>query len=233
MSGASLYTLNRDVANLIDSTKAEYGSNADNSLLQKLRALLDLQTVLSKQKLTSDQFDLIRRQVSQLSVPVAPAPIPVPQPTPVVVQPSPAQQPTLSSLLGPGALAALLARQSATPQAQTPPLPAKLPVQSPRASYAQPVAAPVQAAPATAVSLPDPSSLLEKLRAAGILPAVTSTPPAPVPAPQNALSGTLPPGFPPSLPFIGTPPVFGNAVPRPVLAEIPNDVVLNSNSLKM
>jgi pre-mRNA cleavage complex 2 protein Pcf11 len=234
-SAASLETLNRDIANLIDASKAEFArSPYDSSIQTRLKALLDLQTILSNQQLPQDQIMLIKEQVDALSLAARPAPpvvAPTPPPAPVVEQPPPVQQPTLSSLLGPGGLAALLARQSATPQAQTPPppKPAVL-VQSPQTQFTQPSVPPVQAPPA-AVAPPDPNSLLEKLRAAGMLPAATPAP-ASTPVPPLVLPQAIP-GFPPSLPFLNTPPPASAALLRPALGEIPNDVVLNTNSLRM
>jgi pre-mRNA cleavage complex 2 protein Pcf11 len=78
----------------------------------------------------------------------------------------------------------------------------------------------------------DPTSLLEKLRAAGMLPPaprVTSTPPIA----SNPLTGNgvLPTGFPPQLPYLNKP--FVSSSTRSPLNEIPNDVQLKPASLKM
>merc|ERR1712225_78618 len=98
----------------------------------------------------------------------------IPLPTPVAAPapaPAPAQQPTLSSILGPGALAALLARQAAT--SQTPPVQAAS-IQSPPQTQAQPYQPP----PSNGASV-EPLSLLDRLRAAGMLPSTpTPNPPA-------------------------------------------------------
>ncbi|PQE22803.1 hypothetical protein CJF30_00008397 [Rutstroemia sp. NJR-2017a BBW] len=234
---ASIDSLNNDISNLIISSKAEFSQNPYNSSIQtRLKALLDLQTILQTQTLPPDQIAMIRDQVTQLSEasrPPAPriqSPRPAPVATPV---PPPQQQPTLSSLLGPGGLAALLARQSATPQLSTPPPQPPVAVQPPRL---QPAHSYYQPAPPTPVSAPapppvaDPNSLLERLRAAGMLPAVpaSNTPVQPPPPPPPSALPINIPGFPPALPFVNTPPTG-----RAPLAEIPNDVVLKPASLKM
>jgi pre-mRNA cleavage complex 2 protein Pcf11 len=224
-------TLNKDIADLIAISKEDFKNNYwDSSIQTRLKALLDLQTILSSQQLPTDQIALIKNQVAQLSeaahssVPQAAHPQPTPPPASVVEAQPPAQQPSLSSLLGPGALAALLARQSAT---QQPPLsqPVTL-VRSPAQSVQLVFSAPA-ATPSVSTPVPDPGSLLERLRAAGILQCgtpATSTPALTL----NALARKLPAGFPPA-PFINTPP---NASRTP-LAEIPNDVVLKPASLKL
>lgn len=225
-------TLNRDISDLITTSKADFAQNPwDSSIQTRLKALLDLQTILSSQKLPPDQIALIKNQVAQLSeaahssTPKVDHPQPTPPQASVAASQPPAQQPSLSSLLGgPAALAALLARQSATPQ--PPPRQSAAPIRSPPPSV-QPVFSAPAATPSNSTPLPDPSSLLERLRAAGIIQggtAATGTPTLPL----NALAGKLPPGFPPA-PFVNTPP---NASRTP-LAEIPNDVVLKPASLKL
>ncbi|KAH6717855.1 hypothetical protein BKA61DRAFT_293186 [Leptodontidium sp. MPI-SDFR-AT-0119] len=218
--------LNNDIEKLIASSRAEWPQNPhDTSIGTKLKALLDLQTILQSQKLPPDQISLIKDQVAQLSRAAQPAPKiqspPVQIPTPVAAAPAPApaQQPTLSSILGPGALAALLARQAAT--SQTPPVQAAV-VRSPPKPQAQPS---YQPPPSNSASV-EPMSLLDKLRAAGMLPATPTPTPNP-PATYTPTPAGFPPGFPP--PFLNTPP---NASRTP-LAAIPNDVVLKATSLKI
>lgn len=236
-SEASVDVLNRDISNLITSSKAEFAQSPyDGSIQTRLKALLDLQTILQTQRLPPDQIAMIKDQVAQLSAASQPAPrIPSPRPAPVATPtPQSQSQPTLSSLLGPGGLAALLARQSTTPQVpKHPPPQAAVPIRSPQPQIALPSQLSFQPASLTpvqtSVSMPaaNPNSLLERLRAAGMLPAapaVSSTPSQP----PSVLGGSMPPGFPPSLPFISAPPVS-----RTPLLEIPNDVVLKPASLKM
>jgi pre-mRNA cleavage complex 2 protein Pcf11 len=236
----SVDTLSSDVANLITIAKGEFARNPlDSSKQLKLKALLDLQNILQKQKLPPDQLSLIKEQVAELSkpsptlpniqTPSAPPPAPAPAPVPLslpAAQP-PAQQPTLRSLLGSGALAALLARQSATPQPTPPSQPAD-PIRLPQQFRPQPPYQPPPPATPTSTPAPDPNSLLERLRAAGMLPAVSAASSTPT-IPQTSLTGNLPPGFPPLPSFMNTPP----SAARTPLASIPNDVVLKPASLKM
>jgi pre-mRNA cleavage complex 2 protein Pcf11 len=218
----SLVALNSDIENLINESKAEWSRNPHEVSFQtKLKALFDLQTILRSQKLPPDQISLIQNQVAQLkkapqSTPMVQATT-APLPTPVVAPPAPVQQPTLSSLLGPGALAALLARQSATPQ-----LNAAVPatIRSPQQIHTHPYQPPLPVVPA-ATPVPDPASLLGRLRAAGILPGLGATTTS---TPVNPTIASLPPP-----PFLNTPP----SAARTPLAAIPNDVVLKPASLKM
>src|ERR1700722_6036970 len=100
----SIDTLNSDIANLIASSKVEFAQNPyDGSIQTRLKALLDLQSILQSQKLPPDQIALIKDQVAQLSIAAKPQPPPTPvvaPPAPVTVSQPPAQQPTLASLLG-------------------------------------------------------------------------------------------------------------------------------------
>jgi pre-mRNA cleavage complex 2 protein Pcf11 len=210
----TINVLNRDIEKLITTAKAEWALNEyDADVRTRLKALLDLQTILQSQTLPPDQIALIKEQVAQLSASAQPLRLPSPPPAAPVVPP---QQPTLNSILGPGALQALLARQSATPQPQV-----TAAIQSPQAAYSQPSYQPPAATVPVSTPTPDPNALLERLRAAGMLPQV---PAATTPAfPPGKF-----PGFPPP-PFLGTPP----SASRTPLASIPNDVVLKPTSLKM
>ena len=228
--------MNSDIANLIAGSKTEFAQNPyDGSIQTRLKALLDLQSILQKQKLPPDQIALIRDQVKQLSISAKPQPPPtpvVPPPAPVKVSQTSAQPPTLASLLGGrDALAALLARASATPQAPTPPPQPVLPVRSPQPSYIKPQYPPVPSPATIPAAVTNPNALLEQLRAAGMLPPVsvpTSTPPVPSIslAGGSNLSGFLPP-----LPFINR--SYGSTNTQPALNEIPIDVQLKPASLKM
>lgn len=224
----SVEVLNGDIADLITTSKADFAQSPwDSSIQTRLKALLDLQTILSSQTLPPDQIALIKNQVAQLSEAARSTPKiapsqPTPPPAPVAAAQPPAQQPSLSSLLGPGALAALLARQSTTPQpAPTSTAPIRSPPPQQQPAFNAPLASLSTSAPVS-----DPGSLLERLRAAGILQggAPSSTPTQS----SNGLAGKLPPGFPPP-PFINTPPNSS----RTPLADIPNDVVLKPASLKL
>ena len=225
----SVDILSKGISDLIITSKADFAQNPwDSSIQTRLKALLDLQTIISSQRLPPDQIALIKDQVAQLSEAahssahkVAP-PQPTPPPAPVAAAPPPAQQPSLSTLLGPAAFAALLARQSATPQ---PTLPQSNTAVGPLPPSVQPsYSAAPSATSSTSTALPEAGSLLERLRAAGILQG--TTPATSTPNPPNGLANILPPGFPP--PFINTPPTS-----RTPLADIPNDVVLKPASLKL
>lgn len=220
---SSVEALLSDISNLITSSKADFVQNpADTNIQTRLKALLDLQTILLNQRLPPDQIALIRKQVTQLSEASRPPlriqtpPAPVPAPASVA-----APAPSLNSLLGPGALAALLARQSQSTTPQPPPQPQPIAIKSP--PQFPPVSTP------SVTPLPNTNALLDRLRAAGLLQsgtAPTSTPPLP----QGSLASMhVPPGFPPPIPLINTPP---NAS-RTSLAEIPNDVELKPASLKI
>lgn len=227
----SIDTLSSDISGLITTSKAEFAQNPWNTGLQmRLKALLDLQAILQSQALPHDQIALIREQVAQLSQASQAAkgptlPVHVPSPIPVEEAQIPTQQPSLSSLLGPGALAALLARQGATLNTPTPPLQQANPVRSPDVQHAQKSQGSTTIQPP--MTTPDPNSLLERLRAAGMLPTVpvTCTPPGPL----NALIGNVPPGFPPA------PPSLFSALSdrRFPMNDTNSDVVLKQASLKM
>lgn len=221
--------MNNDIADLIALSKSDFARNPDDKSIQtRLKALLDLNTILSSQRLPPDQISLIREQVAQLSVAAQQPPriqessVPVLPPAPPTVAQPPAQQPSLSSLLGPGALAALLARQSQTSTPQ--PIPQSHPVATIKSPPRQHVSAVPSSTP-----VPDPKSLLEQLRAAGLLKGATTVASTP-PRQFASLAGQVPPGFPPPPPppFLNTPP---NS--RTPLAEIPNDVELKPASLKL
>ncbi|OHW92060.1 mRNA cleavage factor complex component pcf11 [Colletotrichum incanum] len=215
-AGISKDSLGQDIQKLIDASKLEFAQNPhDHSIQQRLKALLDVQSLLQHQNLPQDQLVLIKNQVADLAVKVrpfsaqssTPAATPVPShpppppAAPVVTSGPPQQQGavTLDALLGQGALAALLSRQSATPQAATPPPPpATMAIRSPPPQKVEPYRQP-SAAPSA-----DPMALLAGLRQAGLLPgpapSATPTPappPGPVPPPGMPM---LPPGLlPPNL----------------------------------
>ena len=199
--------------------RAEASQNPhDTSVQTKLRALLDLQRIVQSQSLPQDQLELIKNEVTRLSgvtlgAPLAQNPSPaitntppphqqfVPPPvqparssvTPTPAPPSAGQGPvTLDSLLGAGALAALMGRTSSQHSTPNPPPPAAV-VRSPQPAQAAPYAAP-PAQPSNA------SSLLDQLRQAGLIPSTTPTntgavaPPPPSIPPNIAslLSGQKP-----------------------------------------
>ena len=214
-----LDSLNKDIASLISSARTEFATNPfDQGIQQRLKALLDLQSILQTQSLPPDQLQMIRDQVAQLS---STAQSSVSHAAPLPPQPTLQQQePNLSSLFAPNALAELLASTANRQQPTPPPPQHALPV--------RPVQTPLPPAPpsATPTATTGESSLLASLRAAGMLPPLSSTP-------------TLPPALPASLPFaftphatVLTPPVLPTVAPRPAMAHIGHDVELTSASLK-
>jgi pre-mRNA cleavage complex 2 protein Pcf11 len=208
MAGISVETLSNDIQNLIVAMRAEFAKNPnDNSVQNRLKALLDLQGVVRNTSLPPDQLELIKNKVTELAAVTMKAPssqmsTPVPgfvppQSHPLLhsasVTPVPSSAPeqnpqlTLDSLLGPGAMAALLARQAAAPQnaTSTPPFPS----------------AHIRSPPPTHAEVPKPSprnplSLLEQLRQAGMIPSATQANTAiPALAPQPIPQSILPPNI--------------------------------------
>ncbi|KAH7149857.1 hypothetical protein B0J13DRAFT_522938 [Dactylonectria estremocensis] len=212
-AGISIETLSNDIQNLIVATKAEFSHNPhDASVQTRLRALLDLQGIVQSTSLPPDQLELIKNKVTELaavnmrghssqnSTPTPATVLPqAPPALPVTVAPSPAPAApafgavTLDSLLGQGALAALMARQPANAQTatptQTPPYadvvirPSPPTHIEPPKPAAAPAPSPAPAAPA-AQAPANPLALLDQLRKAGMLPAALNQPnPAPPAAP--------------------------------------------------
>ncbi|KAK2873436.1 hypothetical protein FQN49_002377 [Arthroderma sp. PD_2] len=184
----NLASLHRDVDSLILSVRLEFTANPLNTAVQqKLKALLDLQSILQQQRLPEAQLKQIRDQVSQLSASSAkPTPTPAPAALPAHIStpaiptppmgtiPSQTPQPNLQALLNPNTLAELI---KATAQKPTP-NPQSQPYAQPVVSAAPALAAAVQ--PSASTPLND-SPLIASLRARGLLPpattASTATPP--------------------------------------------------------
>ncbi|KAI9788789.1 MAG: hypothetical protein M1816_006570 [Peltula sp. TS41687] len=265
----SLEALTSDLSNLISIARGEFAANPyDQGFQQRLKALLDLQTILQNQHLPDDQVRLIRDQVTQLSLqnqPVVSAPTPTIQyslphvaaavaaattafSSPPVQAPVPqVSSSAVQSLLPPNALAALFASVNAA-QAQNAPNPPQIPVSQPyimlsQASSSTPVPAPapvITPAPIAATPIQTQqqppmagSSLLDSLRAAGILP----------PVPSASLSSNAPP------PISPTPELSSSSLfplpPKPTtqwetqtrrnhtMTDIPKDLQLTSAALKI
>ncbi|KAL8801173.1 MAG: hypothetical protein Q9200_007025 [Gallowayella weberi] len=237
-----LNALHRDIDSLISTTKLEFAARHwDTGLQTKLKALLDLQTIMRSQQLPSNQIQAIRDQVSQLAQnqppatpvlvqpPVSiPPPNPVPTPTPstyAAPPPSTSQPPTdIQRLLDSNVLAEILA--SAAKAKQSTPVPSTTPSVPPppnhetTTSFTQP----------NRVSTPSGSttSLLENLKALGMLMPDTSTP-------NSSLSATQPSSHLATShqhnPY--TPSMQSSNLASPHTHEIRNDVELTNASLKI
>ncbi|RFU75008.1 mrna cleavage factor complex component pcf11 [Trichoderma arundinaceum] len=227
-SGISVETLSSDIQNLIVAMRAEFSQNPhDGGVQSRLKALLDLQGVVQHTNLPPDQLELIKNKVTELAAVTMRAPLarssatstPIPAPvtapplalpvhppsTSVTPSPVPAAQAaapvTLDSLLGKGAMAALLSMQSANSQNTTPKPPfASVPIRSPQMSHNEPPKAAAVPPPMAAATASSASSLLDQLRAAGMLPPATPTN-VPIPSQTPVAPPPLPPPsmFPPGL----------------------------------
>ncbi|CEJ54707.1 hypothetical protein PMG11_01003 [Penicillium brasilianum] len=219
--GSELDALNRDLEACILSARSDFAAAPfDPTSQQRLKALLDLQTIMRNQQLTPDQLRLVRDQLSafrpaqtvQTPTPSAPPPAataaPVPPPAPVPTPPSqPASQP-LQNLLNSRTLAELI-KNTAIRQQPTPP---------PVISNIMPTI-PQMPQMSSASNTPQPENpLITALRSRGILPPASappvmgstgqpstgealpflvpggmrSTPPAPTPPGSMPLSSTVP-----------------------------------------
>ncbi|CAK7198933.1 mRNA 3' end processing factor [Sporothrix eucalyptigena] len=284
-SRTSVETLNEDVERLIQATKTEFAEKPyDASVAGRLKALIDLQTILKSQSLEHDKLVLVRNQIDALAVnlpghlkaninttPTPPAaayppfqPPPAAAPagaaplsaavlaalaaarakaaqgstppvqTPAPLPPQPPAQPgggvSIDTLLGKGALAAILAarqQQSAQQQQQQQPLSQPAYVPTPTSQLPPQLLQGVPAAPNAA----NPLALMEMLRKAGILQQQTPAAGAPF----------QPPAPPPAAPVLNVPglaniiasirsPAF--AATRDPLREIQNEISFTSSSLK-
>ncbi|KAI4103245.1 MAG: hypothetical protein LQ339_004348 [Xanthoria mediterranea] len=236
-----LNALHRDIENLISTTKLEFAARHwDTGLQTKLKALLDLQSIMRNQQLPPNQIQAIRDQVSQLAQTQPPAtptpgmppssmlppnPVPTPTASTFYAPPSSTSQPPadIQRLLDSNALAEILASAARAKQST--------PVQSAAPSIPPPMNPP----PVTSLPQPDrtstPSSnttsLLANLKALGMLMPDTSTP-------NGAMPTSQPSGFPLSHHnYSNTPPMRSSHLARPPLQEIRNDVELNNSSLKI
>lgn len=229
----NLDSLHRDIANLISAARGEFAATPwDPAIQQRLKALLDLQTILKSQQLPQDQIHLIQNQVAQLSssarpATVAPAPAPAsapvsaPPPT-ITLPPTQKQQPDLQALLSSNALAEILNSVAKAPQpSPAPPIP-QIPLRQTSLPSSQP--------PINNISTPAGSqnSLIASLRAAGMLPPTTALPP-------NGVVNASQPLFQYSTPqpAIQTPPTQSvTLVPSSTIGGY-NNVQLTAASLKM
>jgi pre-mRNA cleavage complex 2 protein Pcf11 len=224
--GISIDALNGDIQKLTVAFKAHLAQFPHDPIIQtKLKALMDLQTILQTQNLPPDQLVLVKNQIADLAVniraPPAQTSTPVSLPNPVAVAPPPAAAPkvSLDSLFGSGALAAIMARTSGTSQVPTPqPRAAPVPIRSPPPQKAEPQ----KPAPATT----DPMALMNMLRRAGILPPATPAT-GTTPVPSTTPSATLP--FPLPLPRMTQGP---QPAPPGTIESLTSDIMLKASSLK-
>ncbi|KAL8978050.1 MAG: hypothetical protein Q9205_006274 [Flavoplaca limonia] len=231
-----LNALHRDIDNLISTTKLEFATRHwDTGLQTKLKALLDLQSIMRNQQLPPSQIQAIRDQVSQLAQMQPPStPNPAQPPNPMLL-PNPAPTPTASAfpapplstnqpqndiqrLLDANALAEILASAARAKQST--------PVPSAASSVHPPTNPPPPDRSATPSS--NTTSLLDNLKALGMLMPDASTPngalQAPHPLSQLPLSHQN---------YSNTPSMHSSHLARPPLQEIRNDVELNNASLKI
>ncbi|KAF2660164.1 hypothetical protein K491DRAFT_674945 [Lophiostoma macrostomum CBS 122681] len=226
ISSVDLENLKAELSKIITNTKTAWAlSPSDVSIQTKLKALLDLETVLKTQTLPPQQLEAVRNQIQALSPSPAPLPFYAPPPSIAPAVPTPQQAAPFPPASTPVNIAQLLAsikppptpQQSSTPTISTPSLADMLrrvstPTQAsstPTAMppfFAPPFSAPPQAAPSLPQAAPPPAptpvadlaSLLAQFTKPAGTPAVAHAPP-PQPAPL--------PQFPP--PQIGAPPASG------------------------
>ncbi|KAI9716868.1 MAG: hypothetical protein M1828_007529 [Chrysothrix sp. TS-e1954] len=129
----------QDVESLVSAARIDFSRDYHNPVIQqKLKALLDLQTILGRQQLPPSQLQAIRSQVTSLkNAGKPPTPInggaymppyyPQPPTQPPVQTPTPLQQPPHTSSAGSASLAQLLASM---PQASQPQSSTSLPLQT-------------------------------------------------------------------------------------------------------
>ena len=221
-------SLQRDIETLILTTRDQFARNPyDETIQTRLKALLDLQSVLKTQHVPPHMLKAARDQITQLQqsplpLPPASTPLPITLSAPPPVQTSYQSQPNLPTLPSATSLADLLASVARNQQPAHPPPSTgavlhpnpQLPI-SQVSNYQTPT-------PATAEN-----PLIASLRAAGILPAAGSTPVNGSVAP-TALSLAYPPP-----PTINTPPVQLASLTQPPQSGSRNNVELTSASLKM
>ncbi|KAI2642077.1 hypothetical protein GGS21DRAFT_289345 [Xylaria nigripes] len=226
--GISIDALNDDIQRLTAAFKAQLAQTPHDPIIQtKLKALVDLQTILQTQNLPQEQLVLVKNQIADLAVNMRASPAqtttPVSLPNSVAVAPSPMAAPkvSLDSLFGSGALAAIMARNSATtqvPSSQPPAAPVPKQTPPPQRAESQ------KAAPAPASA--DPMALVNMLRKAGMLPPTT-----PATGTTPVASTTVPTALPFSLSFAGT---TKSTQPTPpgTIESLTSDILLKASSLK-
>ena len=243
---SNLDSLHKDIQNLVSHAKSEFLTNVNNSVLRdKLKALVDLQSILTTHQLAPQELEAVRQKVAELSALPVSAPysqpaiansmpfLQAPNPTeilhpqnhaPISAPPThatptaapPTQQQSQTDLLtmNSSRLADILASAKAQ-QAPSTPSSAQTPL-----PYNQPVNVPVPASNSSR----EPSSLLARLRAAGLLAPSGNTP-------VNGALASHPQYPPPPIPT-RTPTTPLASLVNPSQRASQNDVELTSASLK-
>lgn len=251
-------TLITDLETLIATTRTEWVANIhDAGTQQKLKALLDLQTILSSQQLPPYQRQLIKDQVAQLTQSATRPPLYSEPPSfpnkPQDLRPATPQLTGHAQSYQQQHQPQSIVSQTSTPSlaqllAMGPPPPPPQPLQQHAVPFVNPPnqsfnlaellagrAAPTQAstpapAPASAPAPTQDSTLLASLRAAGLLPAITPPMQQATPAMQNRAQLL----FPTPLPSSSQPPlVRGDVLQKQPLTSTKHDVVLTAASIKM
>ncbi|MCJ1250019.1 hypothetical protein MMC30_007245 [Trapelia coarctata] len=233
-------SLHRDIDALILTTRDHFARNPyDEGVQTRLKALLDLQTVLKTQQVEPHMIKAARDQVTWLQSLPIPPPAPIPQApvnipvaaavaTPPPVQVSYPSQPSLPALPSTTSLADLLASVARSRQGQSAPPP-------PPSNPTAPLPPPQSQTAFTALNQGPPPSgaenpLIASLRAAGILPPSGNTP-----LNGSAAQGPTPLSYPPRPSAISTPPVQLASLVGAIQSQqgARNDVELTSASLKI
>ncbi|KAL8690039.1 MAG: hypothetical protein Q9218_004424 [Villophora microphyllina] len=237
-----LSSILQEIEHLIFTTKHEFAARHwDTGLQIKLKALLDLQLLLKNQRLLPHQIQQVRDQVTELvqtsqpapratALPPVPMSLPDPAPTPIpssyAAPPSSITQPSadLGSLITSNALADILA--SAARAKQSTPVPSVSP-NVPHPPY-PPVSTPQAPPNPTAAPSSSTASLLDNLKALGVIASHTSAPNGGIATPQPPSQFPPPPQV-----SLNAPIVKPANTSRSALAEVRNEVVLSNASLKI
>jgi pre-mRNA cleavage complex 2 protein Pcf11 len=187
------YNLHRDVENLITLERQKFAANLYDSEIQvRLKALLDLQTILKSQRLSQPELQAVQMQVRQLQAQSEQRQV---QP-PAIRSPPPQHfgRPAQTTYAAPSiptpsqqqkSLAELLAAASRTEQPT--PSPAN-DLSAALRAYSTPVPPPMPHMPSQQPAAAGANSLLDQLRSAGLLSATTT----PVPPPASLAPPALP-----------------------------------------
>ena len=214
--------------------RREWAANVgDVGIQTRLKALLDLQSILKNQQLPPHEMQQIQNQVASLAAQAAtssspaslpPAPISVASPPQVLPNvPPPTQTPVdLQALLNSSALTDLWRSVNFVQPVVNPPPTPQISLQQPETLVPQPTTNSSQA------RLLGESSLVASLRASGLLPPVTSAP-----ASTPAVAAQAPFSFPSLSSIMQNPPPPPTTSMQATKTSSRNDVELTSASLKV